>query len=42
MAGDGNLWSATVLLAQDQNEESGTFDDLGNGTPTQVKFSSLS
>ena len=41
MAGDGNLWSATVLLAQDQNEESWTFDALGNWTPTQVKFSSV-
>jgi hypothetical protein len=42
MAGDGNLWSTTVLLGQDQNEESWTFDSQGNGTPTQVRFTSLS
>lgn len=41
MAGDGNLWSATVLLTKDQ-QETQSFDTQGNGSPTQVKFTSFS
>lgn len=41
MAGDGNLWSTTVLLSTDQNE-TWTFDSEWNGVPTQVKFTSFS
>ena len=41
MAGDGNLWTATVIKGVDQVENDWSFDSVWNGTPTQIFFDSV-